>query len=58
MPETRNPQWVCCGECGHEWIGFYTPISVRSLSKIVRSACCPSCSSDAKKISIKLGDKK
>jgi len=20
MPETRKPQWVRCGESGHEWI--------------------------------------
>jgi len=28
MPETRKPQWVRCGECGHEWIGLYMPIEV------------------------------
>jgi len=50
MPETRKPQWVRCGECGHEWIGLYMPIEVNRLSKIVKGMCCPSCAADSKAI--------
>lgn len=50
MSETRKPQWVRCAECGHEWIGLYMPIDVRSLTRIVRGMHCPSCAADSKQI--------
>ncbi len=50
MSETRKPQWVRCGECGHEWIGLYMPIEVNRLSKIVKGMHRPSCAADSKAI--------
>lgn len=58
MGETRKPQWVRCGECGHEWIGLYMPIEVNRLSKIVKGMCCPSCAADSKQIYMTQGEQK
>ena len=57
MTDGRIPQWVKCGECGHKWIGYYMPIEVNRLNKIVRAMRCPSCAVDAKKIYITQGGK-
>ena len=58
MADTRRPQWVRCGECGHEWIGFYAPIEVNRMSKIVKGIHCPSCAADSKQIYMTQGEQK
>jgi len=50
MSDKRQPQWVRCGQCEHEWIGLYMPIEVNKLTKIIRGMACPSCASDSKQI--------
>lgn len=50
MSEKSTPQWLLCGECGHEWVGFHIPIDVRKLNKVLKNTHCPLCAADHKKI--------
>ncbi|MBN8901376.1 MAG: hypothetical protein J0H57_10120 [Rhodospirillales bacterium] len=40
--EEKSPVWVNCGECGHEWVLFYTPIAASDVAKFSKSRC-PMC---------------
>lgn len=53
----RTTQWVQCGQCSHEWVGFYVPIDVKDLGKIIEGMRCPACTADSTKIYMKMGNK-
>ena len=54
--EDRTPQYVRCGSCDHQWIGFYLPIEVTMLSKIGGGMRCPSCGGDSRDIFLSDGE--
>jgi hypothetical protein len=41
----RQPFYVHCASCKHEWVAFYTPMDVTTVAKIGKRAICPSCGS-------------
>lgn len=43
MSEAKRPQWVRCGDCNHKWIGFYAPIEVSKMTRIIGGMFCPKC---------------
>lgn len=57
MSEAKRPQWVRCGDCNHKWIGFYAPIEISKMTRIIRGMCCPSCAADSKQIYMTQGGK-
>jgi hypothetical protein len=48
--EDKQPFWVNCASCGHEWILFYAPIAVDIMAKFAKNPC-PMCG-EAKHIKI------
>ena len=44
-PIDRQPFYVHCASCKHEWVAFYTPMDVSTVAEIGKRAICPSCGS-------------
>lgn len=53
MTEDKEPFWVNCHSCSHEWVLFYTPIDVSTMAKFMKLPC-PKC---GEKKSIHIGIK-
>jgi hypothetical protein len=50
LDEEKQPFWVNCAACGHEWILFYAPIAVEIMAKFAKNPC-PMCG-EAKHVKI------
>jgi len=46
----KTPFIVHCGECKHEWTGFYVPMPFDAVDKIIRNAHCPKCAAGPNQI--------
>ena len=57
MTEDRDPMFVCCEVCAHEWVGLYLPMHSTRAARIMETMCCPNCGNDSATISIKAKDK-
>ena len=41
--EGRQPFYVHCAACRHEWVAFYTPMDLDKVAEVCKRQICPSC---------------
>jgi hypothetical protein len=42
-PIERQPFYVHCTSCKHEWVCFYEPMDIAKVAEIGKRAICPAC---------------
>lgn len=47
MTTERKPWYVECGDCGHQWIGYYMPMDSSKVADVMLTLRCPMCGSRA-----------
>ncbi len=49
VEEEKKPVYVHCHDCGHQWVAFWTPLTMdRAGMRLLNHACrspCPKCAS-------------
>jgi DNA-directed RNA polymerase subunit M/transcription elongation factor TFIIS len=53
MTEVREPVFMQCKVCKHEWIGMYLPMHITRAAAILQGLRCPNCGNDSASIFIK-----
>ena len=51
--DVREPVYVRCRGCEHEWIGMYMPMHITRAAAILQGLRCPNCGNDSASIFIK-----
>ena len=49
----REPVFMQCRVCKHEWISMYLPMHLTRATAILQGLHCPNCGNESRSISIK-----
>ncbi len=47
MTTDRQPMWVVCNHCNHEWIALYMPMPMREAARLLGRLHCPMCAANS-----------
>lgn len=52
QPEGKTANYLKCRVCSMRFIGYYTPMEMGKLARIMKHAHCPMCGADATKLTL------
>jgi Zn finger protein HypA/HybF involved in hydrogenase expression len=53
VEDGKNPMYVECADCGHDWIGLYLPQPISTAAKMMKNLTCPKCGAGSMRIRVR-----